>query len=211
MPSKTCQLDIIPTNKLKEVLEGCPLAITHITNSSLDTSSFCEEWKEAIVKTLVMKLPGWLVKINYRPASNLGFISKFGEKATLEQFTEHCNQNSLLPEYQSAYRKEHSCKTNLVNLVNDILWGMENQLVTAVVILDLSAAFDTVGHHLLLDVLEITDAARKWYHLKPRKFGVLIEMDKSQPRQIDYLVLQGSIQGSFLFISYASTLDELVN
>ena len=48
MPSKTCQLDIIPTDKLKEVLEECLPALTHITNSSLDTSSFYEEWKEAI-------------------------------------------------------------------------------------------------------------------------------------------------------------------
>ena len=60
MPLKTCQLDIIPTDKLKEVLEGCLPAITHITNSSPDTSSFCEEWKEAIVKPLVKKLSGGL-------------------------------------------------------------------------------------------------------------------------------------------------------
>ena len=66
----------------------------------------------------------------------------------------HCNQDSLLQEYQSAYGKEHSCETSLVKLVNDILWGKGNQLVTAVVILDLSAASDTVDHDLLLDVLE---------------------------------------------------------
>ena len=68
----------------------------------------------------------------------------------------------------------------------------------------------------LLDVLEkqfgVTDVSRKWYHnhLEPRKFRVLIEKDKSQPRQLDYSVPQGSIQGTFLFISYDSTLDELV-
>ena len=204
------------SDKLKEVLKGCLPAITYITNSSLDTSSFCEEWKEAIIKPLVKKPSGGLVKTNYRPVSNLGYISKVVEKVTLEQFTEHCNQNSLLPEYQSAYRKDHSCETSLVKLVNDLLGGMESQLVTAVVILYLSAAFVTVDHDLLLDVLEkgfgITDAARKWYpnYLKPRKFRVLIEKDKSQPRQLDYLVPQGSIQEEFLFISYASTLDELV-
>ena len=55
MPSKICQLDIIPTDKLKDILEGCLPAITHITNSSLDTGSFCEEVKEAIVKSLVKK------------------------------------------------------------------------------------------------------------------------------------------------------------
>ena len=69
----------------------------------------------------------------------------------LEQFMKHCNQNSLLSEYQSACRKECSCETSLVN---DILWGMENQLVTAVVIVDLSTAFNTVDHDLLLDALE---------------------------------------------------------
>ena len=62
---------------------------------------------------------------------------------------------------------------------------MENHLVTAIAILALSAVFDTVDHDLLLDVLEkqfgITDAARKWYYnyLKPRKFRVLIQKDKS--------------------------------
>ena len=79
MPLKTFQLDIILTNKLKEVLEGCLLAITHITNSSLDTSSFCEDWKGAIVKPLIRKLSGGLVKTNYRPVCNLGFISKVVE------------------------------------------------------------------------------------------------------------------------------------
>ena len=78
--------------QLKEVLEGCLPAITHITNSSLVTSSFCEGWKEPIVKPQVKKLSGGLVKTNYRPVSNLGFISNVLEKVTLEQFMEHCNQ-----------------------------------------------------------------------------------------------------------------------
>ena len=96
------------------------------------------------------------------------------------------------------------------------LLGIENQLVTAVVILDLCTAFDMVDHDLLLDVLEkqfgITNAVRKSYHiyLKPRRFRILIENDMSQPRQLYYSVPQGSIQGTFLFISYASTLEELV-
>ena len=53
MPAKTCQLDIIPTDRLKQVLEGCLPALTHTTNGSLDTNQFCEEWKEVLVKPLI--------------------------------------------------------------------------------------------------------------------------------------------------------------
>ena len=91
---------------------------------------------------------------NWRLVSNLGFISKVVEKVTLTQFIKHCNKNRLLPTYQSAYMRNHNYETSLVKLVDDILWGMEDQLVTSVVILDLLVAFDTVDHNLLLDVLE---------------------------------------------------------
>ena len=93
---------------------------------------------------------------------------------------------------------------------------MENQLVTAIVILDLSAAFDTVDHDILLEVLGKhfgIEAARTWYesYLKPRKFRVAVEDKISQPRQLDYSVPQGSVQGAFLFIAYASTLEQIVD
>ena len=60
----------------------------------------------------------------------------------------------LLPSYQSAYRKGFSTETVLAKLSNDILWHMENQSVTALVCIDLSGAFDTVHHGILLDVLQ---------------------------------------------------------
>ena len=217
MKPKTCALDPIPTSKLQEIIEGCIPAMTHLVNSSLDQGAFCNTWKEALVKPLIKKKSLGTLNSNYRPVSNLSFISKIIENVTLEQFNTHCQENSLVPEYQSAYRKNHSCKTSLVKLVNDILWNMDRQLVTSIVILDLSAAFDTVDHDLLLDVLEarfgITGTARKWYesYLKPRKFRVAIGKEKSQPRQLDYSVPQGSIQGAFLFIAYASTLEEIVD
>ena len=72
------------------------------------------------------------------------------EKITLNQFTQHCEDHHLLPDYQSTYRKHHSCETSLIKLVNDLLWAMEKQEVTAMTVLDLSAAFDTVDHDLLL-------------------------------------------------------------
>ena len=217
MPPKTCKLDQIPTNKLQEILDGCLPALLHITNRSLELGEFADGWKEALVKPLIKKKQLGTVNSNYRPVSNLSFISKIVEKTTLEQFNNHCNQHSLLPEYQSAYRRHHSCETSLVRLVNDILWNIEKQLVTPIVILDLSTAFDTVDHDLLLGVLAtrfgIQGKALEWYsnYLKPRRFRVTIEEEISKPRQLDYSVPQGSIQGAFLFIAYASTLDQVIN
>ena len=100
--------------------------------------------------------------------------------------------------------------------MNNLLWAKEEQLVTAVVILDLSVAFDTVDHDLLQEVLEkrfgVTDNANQWYcsYIKQRKFRFIIGKNKSGPRQLKCSVPQGSIQGAFLFISYASMLDGIV-
>ena len=83
MPAKTCELDIIPTDRLKQVPEGCLPALKHIANRSLDTNQFYKEWKESLVKPLMKKHQPGLEKTNYRPVSNLGFISKIVEKVTL--------------------------------------------------------------------------------------------------------------------------------
>ena len=89
MPAKTCQLDIIPTDRLKQVLEGCLPALTHITNRSLDTNQFCGQWKEALVKPLIKRNHQQAQKTNYRLVSNLGFVLKVVEKVALKQFTKH--------------------------------------------------------------------------------------------------------------------------
>ena len=88
--------------------------------------------------------------------------------------------------------------------------------ITTVIILDLLAAFDTVTHNLLLKVLDkkigIKDKALHWYeqYLKPRRFRVRINDKYSQEKTMEFSIPQRSIQGVFLFISYASTLNEVV-
>ena len=72
----------------------------------------------------------------------------------MDHLNEHCNLHKLLPDYQSAYQNGYSCETVIIRLVNDIFWAIENQNVTAVMALDLSAAFDTVDNKILLSVLE---------------------------------------------------------
>ena len=126
------------------------------------------------------------IRSNYWPVSNLRFISRTVEKCALQQFNKQCNGYDILSKHQSAYRKYYSCETGLLNLINDILWNMENKLVSAVTILKISATFDTVDHNLLPYVLHnkfgIDGNALKWYnnYLKPRKCKVNINRTYSK-------------------------------
>ena len=81
-------------------------------------------------------------------------MSKLSERCMLKQFNSHTEQYQLMPSYQSAYWQYHSCETSLVKLTNDILWSMEEQNITAVLALDLSATFDMVDHDILLQGLK---------------------------------------------------------
>ena len=93
---------------------------------------------------------------------------------------------------------------------------MEKQEVTAMTLLNLSAAFDMVDHDLLLEVLNkrfgVKEKALKWYeqYLKPRKFKVAVNNTHSMEQTIDYSIPKGSIQGAFLFNTYASTITDVI-
>ena len=90
-----------------------------------------------------------LIKKNYRVVSNLGFLSKITAKATALQVSDHESFNQMFPEFQSDYRKNHSEETALLPMRNDILVSMNQQQVTLLVFLDLSAAFGTVDHDMI--------------------------------------------------------------
>ena len=95
-----------------------------------------------------------LINTSYLPVLNLPFLSKVVEKSVLLRFNNHCDENNLKPDYQSAYRANFSSETALLKLtINDLFWAMEHQEVTPLVAVDLSAAFDMVDHDLLLSIL----------------------------------------------------------
>ena len=122
MKNKSCKLDVIPTDKLKEIQDACINTITKVVNISLPNGKFCNQWKTAIMKPLIKKLGLELINKNYRPVSNLCFLSKLVEKCMLDQLMDHCNSNDLLPDFQSAYHQHYSTETSLINMTNDILW-----------------------------------------------------------------------------------------
>ena len=198
MPSKSCELDILNISTLKKVTDM--YFNNHQSHQSIiGQGRILCKLENCCCKTFNQIKTKRYIKSNYQPVSNLIFISKIAEKCPLEQFNKHCDDYDLLPEYQSAYRKYYSCETGLLKLINDILWNMENKLVTAVTIWHLSAAFDTVDHYLLLEVLHnkfgIDGHAMKWYndYLKPRKFKVNINGVYSTEKSMQFSIPQGSV------------------
>ncbi len=91
---------------------------------------------------------------NYRPISNLPFIGKIIEKVVFNQLNNYLNSNGFLDNFQSGFRVHHSTETALIKIINDIRFNSDSGKISVLVLLDLSAAFDTVDHNILLERLE---------------------------------------------------------
>ena len=128
MTNKSCELDVVNTEILKEGMDYILQEITDLVNFSLPYGQFPRKWKTSIVRPMIKKINSRNLDFslqNFRPINNVNFLSKVLEKIALNQIMKHCD--SLMPDYQSAYRKFYSCETVLVKLVNDILWAMEHK------------------------------------------------------------------------------------
>ena len=113
-------------------------------------------WKTALVDPRLKKSGQAASVTNLRPVSNLQIISKLAERAVCDQTPEDLSRSGLYLLLQSAYRAGHSTETALLKVQNDILLAMDRQHVTLLVLLDLSAALNTVDHQVLLRRLEVT-------------------------------------------------------
>ena len=125
-----------------------------IANLSLATGVFPDSEKFAMVTPILKKrsLDKEDLK-NYRPVCQLSFVSKFVERVVSKRVDHFLFSNALMPSFQSAYRQFHSTETMLVHLSNHLAVARSKNLFSCLVLLDLSAAFDTVDHVLLLDRL----------------------------------------------------------
>ena len=143
---------------------------------------------------------------NYWTVSNLSFISKVTERAVFLQIDNHMKKHDLYPSLQSAYRKNHSTETALLKVTNDILMEMNSQHAVLLVLLDLSTAFDTVDHGVLLRRLQtsfgISGAPLDWY-LSARSQRVSIPGALSDSPPLDWGVPQGSCNVPLFYIIYS--------
>ena len=194
-PTKTCMLDPIPTSLTKECLSDLLPLITRIVNSSLGSGVVPPQFKQAVV-TPMLKKPGLDPNDlkNFRPVSNLPFISKILEKVVLTQLQKHLSENDLLEIRQSAYRKNHSTETALLSVVDGLLRNADDRLVSVLALLDLSAAFDTLDHPILLQRLEttfgISGTVLHWFasYLEGREQSVKADNVLSSPSPLQFIL-----------------------
>jgi hypothetical protein len=153
---------------------------------------------------------------NYRPVSNLSFTSKLVEKAVAAQLSQHLTTNNLQEVMQSAYRPCHSVETALLRIHDDILRAMDSKQGVFLILLDLSAAFDTIDHDILLSRLEhmvgIRGTALAWFasYLEGRFQAVHINGATSQESKLKYGVPQGSVLGPLIFTLYTAPVGEII-
>jgi hypothetical protein len=216
-PTKSCDLDPIPTQLLKSCIDALLTPITKLINLSLSEGVFPSAFKTAHVIPLLKK-PS-LCKDNmknFRPVSNLSFISKLIEKVVASRIQSHIESTNRSNCFQSAYRKLHSTETALLKIHNDVIAAMDKGKVTALTLLDLSAAFDTIDHCILLQRLQ------KWYgfsgmtlqwlksYLSNRCQRIKLDDCLSPAAALPFGVPQGSVLGPLLFTLYTSPLSSLI-
>ena len=144
-------LDLLPATLLKQHFDLLLPIILKIVNLSLESSHFPFSLKTAVLSPLLKKASlDHEVLANYRPISNLKVISKIIEKVVAVRLQKYLEANQLNEPLQSAYKPFHSCETALVRVHNDILVAIDKRHCVMLLLLDLSAAFDTVDHDILL-------------------------------------------------------------
>ena len=127
--------------------------VANIINISITSAYFPSSIKGALVKHLLKKATLDLIKKNYHSVSNLNFCSKVIKCVVADQLVAHVESNNLMEPTQSAYRANHSIETTILKVKLDIFGSMDKGEVACLVLLDLSAAFDTINHSILLQRL----------------------------------------------------------
>ncbi len=204
--------DNIPVNVMKLSISYIAEVLAVIINCSLDTGIFPDTLKVARVCP-IFKSGEKNDFQNYRPISVLPSFSKIFEKVVQSRLLSYLYSNNILCNNQFGFRKNHSSYMALIELYDKISLAIDNKEFAIGIFIDLSKAFDTLDHNILIKKLEhygIRGKALDWFrsYLFNRKQCVSLNGVMSDYKSITYGVPQGSILGPLLFILY---INDIVN
>ena len=218
IPAKTSVLDFVPTSVLKSCSPLFSELIAHLAKLSFSRGIFPSKFKHASVSP-ILKKPNLdpSVPANYRPISNLNNISKIIERLFLTRLLPHITSSPNFNPMQSAYRRHHSTETSLIHLLDSVYHAADDGLATLLLSLDLSAAFDTIDHSILLKRLStsfgVMGSAHNWLnsYLSERSNSVRVGSSSSSVLSSICGVPQGSVLGPVLFSIYISPIAHIAS
>jgi len=204
--NKAAGLDKIPARLLKDAEMELAPSIAYLVNKSISDGLVPDLWKVARV-TPLHKSDDKLQVENYRPISVLPVLSKVVERVVYSQLNAHLHQLDFLYQHQYGCKRGHSTEQAITQLNNWVLESMDEGKVTSLLFIDISKAFDSLKHKVLLHKLEhlgLSERSLRWFrsYLADRQQSVLINEELSEPHTITLGVPQGSILGPLLFNVY---------
>lgn len=184
-----------------------------IINKSFETGIFPETWKHTMVMP-IKKIPKTNKCEEYRPINVLKTCEKIIEKVVKEQLDKYIEENKILSEYQSGFRKKYSCETAVNYVVNRWKYSKKNSKILAI-FLDFKRAFETIDRDILINKLcnyGIQDTELNWFksYLFDREQRTKVNNVTSNSIKTEFGVPQGSILGAILFTLYINDMPNIL-
>ena len=203
---KAIDLDKISARLLKSSAHTIAPSVTKLLNLLICTGEFPRPWKCSRI-TALFKSGDRTSASNYRPISILPTLSKILEKATYSQLYHYLTANDLLTKKQFGFRKGFSTESALTTFADEVLLNMEQGKLCWALFVDLTKAFDTVDHGILLSKLfsiGLSGNSLQWFrsYATERKQRTSCENELSSELTVTHGVPQGSILGPLPFVIY---------